>query len=249
MARIEIGGAVLRLLSERAVFVESERALLVADVHLGKAQSFRRLGVPVPEGTTGGTLARLSRAVAATGATRLVVLGDLLHAALATPRARGSEVRETVAAWRRAHATLQCTLVRGNHDARAGDPPPDWQFDVVDEPWALGPLALCHAPRSDQAGRYVLAGHLHPAVHLSGRGPGHLRLPCFHFGAAVGVLPAFGEFTGGVGVRAAPGERIFAIADDEVREMPAVPARVENAEKAEQGQKADKNRPLHCPPS
>jgi len=212
----------LRLLPERAAFFAAESTLLVADVHLGKAHSFRRLGVPVPEGTTAGTLARLTRAIGATGARHVVVLGDLLHAALATATSRGEATRHAVAAWRRAHPAVQLTLVRGNHDAKAGDPPADWDVAVVEEPWPLGPYALRHEPRPDEAGRYVLAGHLHPALHLSGRGPGRLRLPCFHFGASVGVLPAFGEFTGGVGVRAAPGDRLFAIAEDEVREVGAL---------------------------
>jgi len=218
-AEVEIGGAVLRLLPERAAYLEAERALLVADVHLGKAQAFRRLGVPVPEGTTQGTLARLARAIEATGARQVVVLGDLLHATLATARARGEATRQAVSEWRRRHASLRLVLVRGNHDARAGAPPADWAVEVVDEPWALGPFALAHEPRADTRGRYVLAGHLHPAVHLGGRGPGRLKLPCFHFGAAVGVLPAFGDFTGSVGVRAAPGDRLFAVAEDEVREI------------------------------
>ncbi len=221
-AEVEIGGATLRLLPERAAFHAAEHVLLVADVHLGKAHSFRRLGVPVPEGTTAGTLARLTRAIEATGARHVVVLGDLLHAALATASSRGDATRQAVATWRRAHAAVRLTLVRGNHDAKAGDPPADWGVDVVEEPWPLGPYALRHEPRADESGRYVLAGHLHPALHLAGRGPGRVRLPCFHFGAAVGVLPAFGEFTGGVGVRAAPGDRLFAIAEDEVREIGAL---------------------------
>lgn len=227
-AEVEIGGAVLRLLPERAAYLAAERTLLVADVHLGKAQAFRRLGVPVPEGTTAGTLARLTRAIGSTGARRVVVLGDLLHAPLATVRARGEPTRQAVADWRRTHAGLDLVLVRGNHDARAGNPPADWGVEVVDEPRPLGPFSLRHEPPGPDShdrgsgGGYVLAGHLHPAVHLSGRGPGRLRLPCFHFGARVGVLPAFGEFTGGVGVRPAPGDRLFAVAGDEVREIAAL---------------------------
>lgn len=221
-AEVEIGGAALRLLPERAVYFAAVGALLVADVHLGKAHSFRRLGVPVPEGTTEGTLARLARAIEVTGARHVVVLGDLLHAALATATSRGEATRSAVASWRRARPALRFTLVRGNHDARAGDPPAEWGVAVVDEPWPLGPFTLRHEPRADDAGRYVLAGHVHPALHLSGRGPGRVRLPCFHFGARVGVLPAFGEFTGGVGVRTAPGDRLFAVADDEVREVGAL---------------------------
>ena len=37
-----------------------------------------------------------------------------------------------------------------------------------------------------------------------------LRLPCFWFGAHVGVLPAFGTFTGMHPIKPAKGERIFA---------------------------------------
>ena len=47
------------------------------------------------------------------------------------------------------------------------------------------------------------------------------RLPCF--GAALGVLPAFGAFTGLQVVRPAPGEQVYAIADDRVVPLPALP--------------------------
>jgi metallophosphoesterase superfamily enzyme len=89
----------------------------------------------------------------------------------------------------------------------------------VDEPWPLGGLALCHHPQS-VPGAYALAGHLHPAVVLGGRAHERLRLPCFHFGAAVGVLPAFGAFTGMHVVERRPGERVYVVAGDEVRALP-----------------------------
>jgi metallophosphoesterase superfamily enzyme len=82
-----VGGARLWLLAQRAAYLPEHQTLLVADAHVGKAQSFRRLGVPVPGGTTAETLDRLSAAVAATGARRVVFLGDLLHSAVdGTPR-------------------------------------------------------------------------------------------------------------------------------------------------------------------
>ena len=78
------GGALLRLLPERAAYLPEHHTLLVADAHIGKAQAFRRLGVPVPGGTTAATLQRLSRAVATTGARHIVFLRDLLHNFLKT---------------------------------------------------------------------------------------------------------------------------------------------------------------------
>ncbi len=211
---VAFGGGTLHLLPQRAAFAPDFATLLVADAHFGKAVSFRRAGLPVPAGTTAENLAELDAAITATGATRVVFLGDLLHSA----RARAPGTVAEVAAWRERHADLALTLVRGNHDAHAGDPPPEWRIDAVDEPFALGPWRLAHHPEPDDAAP-VLAGHLHPGITLNGRAGDRLRLPCFHFGARVGVLPAFGAFTGLHIVRPRPGERVFAVAPSNVVEV------------------------------
>jgi DNA ligase-associated metallophosphoesterase len=215
MVTVEVGGEALVLLPQKAAFIPRTRTLLVADAHFGKAVSFRRLGVPVPRGTTRENLAVLAALVAQWEARRIVFLGDFLH----SERSHAPSTLGAVARWRAEHAALDLVLVRGNHDDRAGDPPQALGFTVVDEPWGEGSLALCHHP-APSAAAYVLAGHLHPCVSLGGRAHDHLRLPCFHFGAGVGVLPAFGSFTGMSAVRAEPGERVFAIADEAVIEVP-----------------------------
>lgn len=212
---LEIGGERLQLLPQRALYLPLHHTLLVADAHLGKAVSFRRLGVPVPEATTAGTLQRLDAALAATAARRVVFLGDLLHSA----HAHAAATVETVRRWRQRHAALDLVLVRGNHDRRAGDLPPDWRVQVVDEPLHLGGLALRHHP-DPQPGTYVLAGHVHPCVVLGGRAHDRLRLPCFHFGPAVGLLPAFGEFTGMHAVVRAAGDRVFVLQGEQVLPLP-----------------------------
>ncbi len=213
---LSLGGTPALLLAERAVWLPGLSTVLVADVHIGKAASFRRLGAPVPEATTGGTLARLTALLKLTSAQRLVVLGDLLHSA----DAKSGAPLQAFDAWRAAHGTVALMLVAGNHDDHAGAPPAAWQVQVVREPYDLAPgLALAHQPQS-VPGRYVLAGHVHPAVVLGGRGPGRLRLPCFHLGPQCGVLPAFGEFTGSHVLRPLSGERVFVVADGLVREWP-----------------------------
>jgi uncharacterized protein len=218
----QVAGAALLLLPERAAYLPQQHTLLVADAHIGKAVSFRRLGVPVPGGTTADTLARLSTAVARTGAAQVVFLGDLLHSA----RSAAVDTFAQVAAWREQHPHLALTLVRGNHDAHAGDPPQAWRVQCVDDPFflpGLPQLALVHHPQA-LAGRYVLAGHTHPAALLRGRTPGRLRLPCFHLGPSVGVLPAFGAFTGMHVMPQAAGDRVFVVAGDEVRALTTLPA-------------------------
>jgi DNA ligase-associated metallophosphoesterase len=207
-------GRPLTLLAEKAAFLAASRTLLVADAHIGKAVSFRALGVPVPRGTTSETLAALSALIATWRARRVVFLGDFLQSA----RAHAAATLGAVARWRREHASLELVLVRGNHDDRAGDPPPYLGMRVVDEPLELDGFAMCHHP-SPRRGAYVLAGHLHPCIGLGGRGFDHLRLPCFWLGDDVGVLPAFGAFTGMHPIRAGAEDRVFAIADGAVTAM------------------------------
>ena len=208
---INVAGERLRLLPQKAALLVDHATLLVADAHIGKAVSFRRSGVPVPAGTTSENLAQLTALVAAHGVRRIVFLGDFLH----SRHAHAPATMAAVTRWREAHAGLALTLVRGNHDDHAGDPPASLGFEVVDEPLGLGALALCHHPAPRSEG-YVLAGHVHPCVSLGGPARDRLRLPCFHFGPSVGVLPAFGSFTGMQPVRALSDDRLYAIADDSV---------------------------------
>ena len=205
----------LTLLASGAIFLPEHHALLVADAHFGKATSFRALGVPVPSGTTSETLSAIDHDLAATSAQHIIFLGDFLHSA----RAHAASTQTALLAWRARYSALNLSLVRGNHDDRAGDPPAALGIAVVNEPLRLGPWALCHHPQS-VADAYTLAGHLHPCVVLQGKARERLRLPCFWLGAAVGVLPAYGAFTGMHPINPALGDCVFAIAGDVVRALP-----------------------------
>ncbi|MEM8534538.1 MAG: DEAD/DEAH box helicase, partial [Chloroflexota bacterium] len=117
--------------------------------------------------------------------------------------------------WCKHHTHLEMLLVRGNHDQHAGDPPDEWGITCVDAPVLLSPFSLLHQPTNPTKG-YGLAGHLHPAVQLTGKGQQRLKLPCFWFGEHVGVLPAFGSLTGTAVVGPEPDDQVYVIADDEV---------------------------------
>lgn len=213
-AAIEVAGETLLLLPQRALCWPARRMLMIADIHFGKAAAFRARGVPVPHGTTAQNLALIDVLLQAHAVERIVFLGDFLH----SRAVQGSASLQTMLQWREAHAALQLTLVRGNHDAHAGDPPASLRMDIVDEPFRIGPFACCHhpEPRTDA---YVLAGHVHPVYRLSAGGDS-LRLPCFLFGERHAVLPSFGAFTGGYAVVPKEGERLFVAAEDAVFEVP-----------------------------
>ena len=211
----DFGGSAWRALPQRALLWRTRRWLVVADVHVGKAATFRAQGVPVPRGTTVGNLQRLSRLIDATQPQRLVFLGDLLHAS----EARNAETMASLAGWRLAHAALPMTLVEGNHDRKAGALPESLAIDAVAEPWRIDGVAYCHHPQRDEQAA-VLAGHLHPCVRLYGANDS-LRLPCFWQRDGLLTLPAFGEFTGGASIAREEGDRVLAIADDRLVDVPA----------------------------
>ncbi|MBK7218643.1 MAG: ligase-associated DNA damage response endonuclease PdeM [Candidatus Promineofilum sp.] len=234
MITTEVRGETLWLLPQRAVYWPRVGALIIADAHFGKAATFRAGGIPVPGGTTAEMLRRLSAALDATAATRLLVLGDLLHARAG----RAPEMLAQVAAWHAARPALRVTLIRGNHDSRAGDPPGEWGVECLDAPVVELPFTWHHQPPPvaqdsypvlpnkeaqdknpvPQQG-YPIAGHVHPAVALGGNGRA-MTLPCFYFGRDYALLPAFGEFTGTAVIRPRPGESVFVLAGDEIVPKP-----------------------------
>jgi len=211
---VEVRGERLVLLPERAAYWERAGTLLIADPHWGKAAAFRAGGIPVPRGTTLEGLSRLDAALDRTGARRLVVLGDYLHAR----SGRAPETLRLLAEWRARRPSLEQVLVRGNHDRGAGDPPPELGVRCVDPPLLERPFVFAHFPEDAPEG-YVLAGHLHPGATLYGRGRQRERLPCYWLGERVGVLPAFGEFTGLADIVAGNRDRVCVIAGEEVLEV------------------------------
>lgn len=205
-----VAGEMLLLLAQKALYWPARKTLIVADIHFGKAASFRAQGIPVPRGTTSQNLLALDALMAAHQVEHIIFLGDFLHARAAHAPA----TLERMLAWRRQHPGLALTLVRGNHDRHAGDPAASLGIEMVDEPYTLAPFSFCHHPDLDTPA-YALAGHIHPVFVLSTRFES-LRLPCFVVGARRMVLPSFGAFTGGFAIAPEAGDRIFVTSGDAV---------------------------------
>lgn len=208
---VTLAGAQLWLLADKAIYYPEHRALLIADAHFGKAAAYRRLGQPVPHGTTQVNLERLDRLLDDYEVEHLIFLGDFLHA----PESHARLTLSALEAWRASHAALRITLIRGNHDKRAGDPPANLQIEVIEEPMILGPFALQHEPDAHPS-LHVLAGHVHPVYRLRGRGRQSLRLACFYLAEKVSLMPAFGEFTGGYAIQPNPESRVYVTGDGAV---------------------------------
>jgi DNA ligase-associated metallophosphoesterase len=190
-----VRAGILKLLPERGVWAPGAKTLFVADLHLGKAATFRALGAPAPTGVSEETLRRLAELIETIEPQQVVALGDFTHAGAAmTPG-----LLKSLRAWRERWASLAVTIVFGNHDRGAGPLYLDCGFACSDAPAVIGGIECRHHPITPDnvAGPLALAGHLHPVVRLNGPGGDSLRAPCFVVGERQIVLPAFGEFVGG----------------------------------------------------
>ncbi len=208
------------LLPERAVFWPAARTLLVADLHWGKCETFRAAGAPLPQGLLEADLDRLESALRSTEASRLMILGDLLHASVGIT----DWLVQCVAMWRRAWGGLEIVVVPGNHDRRIAMVADAWGFFLAAPTHTEGPFLFVHDPGMAAPGRgeYAWAGHIHPMALLRGRGDS-IRLPAFHLTPTVGVLPAFSAFTDGVCVSRTPpfeGDVLFAASPGGVIRVP-----------------------------
>jgi len=206
------------LLPGRAAFLPATATLLVADLHLGKAATFRKAGIPVPEGSSQADLARLERLVAETAARRLVIVGDLFHAKSGCT----DRVFAEFAAARRQFAATEVVLVIGNHDRGLGSVPATLGIDACVPALAEPPFHFVHepaAPREADSTTFTVGGHLHPTVSI--RSPRGERVAdrCFVAEESTLVLPAFGSFTGGHRVTPAPGLRLWIARDDGVADV------------------------------
>lgn len=194
---VVIAGESMRLFGGRALYWPSRSQLLIADLHLGKGDVFRRAGMALPRGGTSHDLARLGALIEASGARSVLILGDVLHGP-----ANDTHWRESYERWREQHAGIEIGALIGNHDralTNAGLAITLHGTGIDD-----GPFALRH-DCDEVPGLHVLCGHLHPVVSL----PGILRKrwPVFWLRRDVTVLPAFSAFTGGYVVDVVEGER------------------------------------------
>jgi DNA ligase-associated metallophosphoesterase len=200
----------LELLPQRALWAPHERLLLLADLHLGKAEAFQASGVPLPSDGDRSTLNRLLALAHALQPERVLVLGDLIHSRLGLT----AELRQKLAAL---PELMSCPLqlVGGNHDTGS------WLEGLPAEPaQANGALWLSHEPmRPPVAELLNVCGHLHPVAVLGG-GADRLRLPCFALDTARPQLqlPAFGSLTGGH--PADPALQRWVIAEGQVLALP-----------------------------
>ncbi|TRD22477.1 ligase-associated DNA damage response endonuclease PdeM [Palleronia caenipelagi] len=177
----------LHVLPSGGLWWPDQQSLIVADLHLGKSKRIARRGgglLPPYEGLD--TLFRLDADITATGAARVVCLGDSFDDD-AAQRALGSAEQELLS---RLQKQCDWVWVTGNHDPGVGG-----LSGTVLSDMRLGSLTLRHIAEAGTDGE--LSGHYHPKARLTLRGKTISR-PCCLVDQSRAILPAYGTYTGGL---------------------------------------------------
>lgn len=193
-APLPFAGHDMSLADGRALYWPAERTVLVADLHLEKGSWYAQRGQMLPPYDSRATLERLADIVKASGARRVITLGDNFHddagALRLEPFAKG--MLEGLI------RSLDFVWITGNHDEQMAR-----NFGgAVAQELDLGGIVLRHEARPGEL-RHELSGHFHPKLRVQVRNRVIAR-PCAVIGRmAKGdgermILPAFGAYTGGM---------------------------------------------------
>lgn len=196
------------MLSEKAIYWVSNKVLLIADLHLGKVNHFRKAGMGVPEKAGLNNFTVLQDLLLSKAPEKVYILGDLFHSVINEAWIRFSEFLKHF-------DHIEFHLVMGNHDILDESLYEKSPLIIHNGTLDLAPFSLSHYPE-ENTNYYNLAGHVHPCIKLKGKSRQFLRLPCFYFGLEGGILPAFGSFTGMHAIKPSKDDRIYAIAEGDI---------------------------------
>lgn len=200
------------LLPQKAIYWQQKNALIAADVHFGKVGHFRKAGIAIPRNMEQDDLSTLSDLIHEYQPKKIIFLGDLFHSDM-------NNDWDWFVLWRSQFPKLQIILIKGNHDIISDKHYTDLGILLYSE-LTIGPFLMLHHPLNNPEvkaeGGYVLCGHIHPGVSLTGRGRQSITLPCFAFGENQAILPSFGRFTGKVALLSRKTDKVFGVLKDKV---------------------------------
>jgi uncharacterized protein len=206
---IDLKGHRVILLPQKALHLPDEKILVISDLHFGKVNHFRRSGIPVPLKANDQNIETLIELLGKTKPERVIFLGDLFHS-------HYNDEWEVLGQVVKHYQTISFELVEGNHDIMSAHQYGRHRLTLHTQ-LNIGSITLTHEPLDVvEEDHFNLAGHIHPGVRLSGRGRQAVTLPCFYFGKALGLMPAFGAFTGLAKISVKKDDRVFAIVEGKI---------------------------------
>ena len=194
-------------------------AMLLADVHLGKAEFMQSNGIPLTSQSHQKDLEVFMELVAEHQVKNIFILGDLVH----RPGQHPESFEELIL--RLESLVDETHWIQGNHDGnKKKELPKSWS--IHRNHFDLGPFRLRHEALMEEDYMFQIYGHVHPCLKF-GDGRDRLRLPCFALKSDRLLLPSFGVLTGGFELVKEEWEEFMICAGDQI--MPMTSSKLQHA--------------------
>ncbi|MCX7743326.1 MAG: ligase-associated DNA damage response endonuclease PdeM [Flavobacteriales bacterium] len=204
MYELLVQGLKFYLLPQKALFIPFINAIVVSDVHLGKAAHFRKNGIQLTEAPQQKDLQNIQYLINAFNPTRFLFLGDLFHSSY-------NEAWQPLNLLIAGNPNVEFILIKGNHDILSDALYAKSGIKVRHSMQIGTTILFSHEPVHNSEELFNIYGHLHPAISLTGKGKQKIILPCFWKGKNHLVMPCFGTTTGTCKIKPKPGDEVFAI--------------------------------------
>jgi DNA ligase-associated metallophosphoesterase len=212
------------LTTDRTMFWEEEKSLIISDLHFGKTGHFRKSGIAVPASLYKEDLQRLVDQIQYFQPKEIIIVGDMFHS-------HANNEMEWFLKWRSDLSGINIRLVKGNHDILKSDWYAKAGIELSSQTHSVDRFHFVHditdhlndkegfAVNSSSEGSYFFSGHIHPGIRINGAGRQSLCFPCFYFGKKYAVLPAFSRFTGVAIIYPEAEEQVFAIVNRDLIQL------------------------------
>lgn len=175
------------LTNQRAMYWPAQNALVLSDLHLGKAAYFRKNGIPLPMQVSLKDINRLDFLIDHYIPEKVIIVGDLVHAGF------NRELELFIELTAKYPAT-KFILIKGNHDRFSDKQLMDLGIDEIHNELLIHEILFTHQQPHDFE-FHAVSGHIHPGVSVQWATQ-RMRFPCYIVGEKMIILPAFSTFTG-----------------------------------------------------
>lgn len=191
------------------LYLVDENMLIVADLHIGYEEALTEEGIYIPPVQASEIKETINRMVAETGASKLILLGDIKHEFGDVSRQEWRETSELLSHLAE-NLKLEVSVVRGNHDNYLIPILKKMNIPLYDPYMLHGEILFFHGHKPlpmeglTEKVKTVIMGHEHPAIALRDELGARVKLKAFlegeYMGKKVIVLPALSPLMPGTEV-------------------------------------------------
>lgn len=189
------------------LYIEKLSAIVCSDLHLGYEGVMADKGTFLPKRNLKGIKEAITKALQMTEAKRIIIDGDIKNEFSNVHVEEFNEFHELSKFLREETSAKEIILIKGNHDNFVDRLEKPLNFKIFRQEAMMDGFLFFHGEElpEDKKARFLVMGHLHPAIGIYNKVGVKEKLRCFLYGRMkdgrkIVILPAMNYFSEGADV-------------------------------------------------